>query len=75
MTVKELAHLMNRTCYFAMVEIDQKNGDFYPRDLLALNKKEDIELIEQIGDKWEIERIETPADEGDMLFINYRRKE
>lgn len=75
MTVKELEHLMNRECYFAMVEIDQTNGDYYPRDLLSLSKKEDIELIEQVGDLWEIERIETASDEGDLLFINYRRKE
>lgn len=73
MTVRELARLLNRECCLAMIEIDSTNGDLYPRDILCLNKKQDIELIEQIGMTWEIERIETAEFDGDLLYINYRK--
>lgn len=75
MTVKELAHLLNRDCCLSMIEIDNTNGDLYPRDILCLNEKQDIELIEQIGMMWKIERIETSEFEGDLLFITYRKEE
>lgn len=75
MNVKTLAHLLTRNCYLYMIEIDSEKGDRYPRDILSLSNKEDIHLIEQIGDTWEIDRIEIDETDSNLLYITYRKKD
>lgn len=74
MTVKELAHKLNRDCYLRMIEIDSRTGDYYPRGILHLREKENIELIEAIGDLWEIEDIDV-SNGGELLTIMYKRRD
>lgn len=73
MTVKKLAHMLNKECYLGMIELDNTSGNYYPRGILYLRDNESIETIEQIGDLWEIENIDV-SSEGNLLTITYKRE-